>query len=90
MTLRDLAARTALPQEELAALDRGDTSRCGGDFYLRAHLTCIAAALNVEPDTLLLSFDRRPPTRLPEGTLGIWAPVRHRRRAAGRRLGGRW
>jgi cytoskeletal protein RodZ len=86
MTLRDLAARTRLPQDELAALDRGDTSRCGGDFYLRAHLTCIAAALHVEPDTLLLSFDRRPPARLPDGTLGMRAPVRHRRRASGKRV----
>jgi cytoskeletal protein RodZ len=86
MTLRVLAARTRLPQDELAALDRGDTSRCGGDFYLRAHLTCIAAALHVEPDTLLLSFDRRPPARLPDGTLGMRAPVRHRRRASGKRV----
>ncbi len=86
MTLRDLAARTRLPQDELAALDRGDTSHCGGDFYLRAHLTCIASALQVEPDVLLLSFDRRPPARMPDGTLGLRAPVHHRRRSAGRRL----
>jgi hypothetical protein len=86
MSLRELAARTRLPQDELAALDRGDTSHCGGDFYLRAHLTCVAAALQVEPDVLLLSFDRRPPVRLPDGTLGVYVPVRHRRRAPGRRL----
>src|SRR5690348_130370 len=86
MSLRDLAARTRLPQDELAALDRGDTSHCGGDFYLRAHLTCIAAALQIEPDVLLVSFDRRPPVRLPDGTLGLRTAVRHRRRASGRRL----
>jgi len=86
MSLRDLAARTRLPQDELAALDRGDTSHCGGDFYLRAHLTCIAAALQIEPDVLLVSFDRRPPVRLPDGTLGMRVTVRHRRRATGRRL----
>lgn len=86
MSLRDLAARTRLPQDELAALDRGDTSHCGGDFYLRAHLTCIAAALQIEPDVLLVSFDRRPPVRLPDGTLGMRTSVRHRRRATGRRL----
>lgn len=86
MSLRELAARTRLPQDELAALDRGDISHCGGDFYLRAHLTCIAAALHVEPDVLLLSFDRRPPVRLADGTLGLRAPVRHRRRTTGKRL----
>ena len=86
MSLRDLAARTRLPQDELAALDRGDTSHCGGDFYLRAHLTCIASALHVEPNVLLLSFDRRPPVRLPDGTLGLRTTVHHRRRTPGRRL----
>jgi hypothetical protein len=86
MSLRELAARTRLPQDELAALDRGDTSHCGGDFYLRAHLTCIATALQVEPDVLLLSFDRRPPVRLPDGTLGLHVAVHHRRRTPGRRL----
>lgn len=86
MSLRDLAQRTRLPQDELAALDRGDTSHCGGDFYLRAHLTCIAAALHIEPDVLLVSFDRRPPVRLPDGTLGLRTPVRHRRRTSGKRL----
>ena len=86
MTLRDLSARTRLPQDELAALDRGDTSHCGGDFYLRAHLTCIASALQIEPDVLLVSFDRRPPLRLPDGTLGLRTTVRHRRRTSGRRI----
>jgi cytoskeletal protein RodZ len=86
MSLRELAARTRLPQDELAALDRGDTSHCGGDFYLRAHLTCIAAALHIQPDVLLVSFNRRPPVRLPDGTLGLRATVRHRRRTTGRRL----
>ncbi len=86
MSLRDLSARTRLPQDELAALDRGDTSHCGGDFYLRAHLTCIAAALQIEPDVLLLSFDRRPAVRMPDGTLGMRAPVRHRRRATGKHV----
>jgi hypothetical protein len=86
MSLRDLAARTRLPQDELAALDRGDTSHCGGDFYLRAHLTCIASALQIEPDVLLVSFDRRPPQRLPDGTLGLRTTVRHRRRTSGKRI----
>jgi hypothetical protein len=60
LDLRTLAARTRLPVATLAALDRGDTSRCGGDFYVRAHLTCVAAALDVPPETLLAAFHRRP------------------------------
>jgi hypothetical protein len=86
MSLRELAARTRLPQDELAALDRGDTSHCGGDFYLRAHLTCIATALQVEPDVLLLAFDRRPAARVTDGTLAMRPSVRHRRHGTGKRL----
>jgi cytoskeletal protein RodZ len=87
MDLRELSARTRLPLWELAALDAGDTSRCGGDFYLRAHLTCIASALRVSPDELLAAFDRRPSLHLDETALGARAPVRHRRRSTWRRAG---
>ena len=74
-----LAARTRLPLTELVALDRGDVSRCGGDFYLRAHLTCIATALDLDPGALLAAFGRRPAPHPEPGAPLLVAPVRPRR-----------
>ena len=70
LDLPALAARTRLPLAELAALERGDTSRCGGDFYVRAHLRCIATALELPEDDLLLAFSRRPTVHLETVPLG--------------------
>lgn len=72
LTLDELSAKTRIRAGLLEAMEAGDFSRCGGNFYARGHLRTIAKVLGADADRLVVEFDARhavpevEPTKLQE------------------------
>lgn len=58
MSLDDVASATKVRASILAAMEQDDFSHCGGDVYARGQLRSIAAVIGLDPDDLVLAYDR--------------------------------
>jgi hypothetical protein len=58
LSLDDLATTTRLRASILSAMEEDDFSLCGGDVYVKGHLRTIAPILGLDPDVLVLAFER--------------------------------
>ena len=58
LSIEDLAATTRLRASILSAMEDDDFSLCGGDVYVKGHLRTIAPIVGLDPDALVLAFER--------------------------------
>lgn len=58
MSLDDVASATKVRASILAAMEQDDFSHCGGDVYARGQLRSIAAVVGLDPEELVLAYDR--------------------------------
>src|SRR5215472_12937416 len=57
LTITQVSQRTCIRETIIRAIERGDFSGCGGDFYARGHIRSIAAAVGVDPLPLIDEYD---------------------------------
>ena len=57
LSLAQVSERTRLRAAQISALEADDFSRCGGDFYARAHIRAVAQAVGTDPAPLLARYD---------------------------------
>jgi cytoskeleton protein RodZ len=57
LTVEELSAKTRIRPGLLTAMESGDFSRCGGNFYARGHLRTLAKVLDTDPEPLLAEFN---------------------------------
>lgn len=58
MSLDDVASATKVRASILAAMEQDDFSHCGGDVYARGQLRSIAAVIGLDPEELVLAYER--------------------------------
>lgn len=58
LSLEALAAITRLRASILSAMEEDDFSLCGGDAYVKGHLRTLAPILGLDPDDLVLAYER--------------------------------
>jgi transcriptional regulator with XRE-family HTH domain len=58
LTVRDVSERTRIRETIIHAIEHGDYSACGGDFYARGHIRSIAQAAGADPEPLIAEYDR--------------------------------
>jgi cytoskeletal protein RodZ len=66
LTITQVSQRTRIRESIVRAIEQGDFSACGGDFYTRGHLRSIAAAVGVDPGPLIREYDE---THEPPGSI---------------------
>jgi cytoskeleton protein RodZ len=70
LSIDEVSARTRIRPGLLQAMEAGDFSRCGGNFYARGHLRSIAKVLGADPDHLMAEFNEHHATPEVEPTRG--------------------
>jgi cytoskeletal protein RodZ len=66
LTITQVSQRTRIRESIVRAVEQGDFSACGGDFYARGHIRSIAAAVGVDPAPLIREYDE---THEPPGSI---------------------
>jgi transcriptional regulator with XRE-family HTH domain len=57
LTVTQVSERTRIRESIIRGIEQGDFSACGGDFYARGHIRSIAAAVGVDPVSLIKEYD---------------------------------
>ena len=57
LTITQVSRQTRIRESIIRAIEQGDFSACGGDFYARGHIRSIAAAVGVDPAPLIREYD---------------------------------
>lgn len=57
LTITQVSQRTRIRESIVRAIEQGDFSACGGDFYARGHIRSIAAAVGADPAPLIREYD---------------------------------
>ena len=57
LTITQVSQQTRIRESIIRAIEQGDFSACGGDFYARGHIRSIAAAVGVDPVPLIREYD---------------------------------
>lgn len=70
LTITQVSQRTRIRESIVRAIEQGDFSACGGDFYARGHIRSIASAVGVDPAPLIREYDE---THEAPGTLSAAA-----------------
>lgn len=88
LAVGDVSARTGIPEGLIRAIELDDFAGCGGDFYARAHIRAIAAAVGTKAKPLIRKYDAAHPSarQVPLEDLP-GRPVPGRRRGRGRAAG---
>jgi len=58
LTVTQVSQRTCIRETIIRAIERGDYSACGGDFYARGHIRSIARAVGADPEPLIREYDQ--------------------------------
>jgi transcriptional regulator with XRE-family HTH domain len=58
LTITQVSQRTRIRESIIRAIEQGDFSACGGDFYARGHIRSIAAAVGADPVPLIQEYDK--------------------------------
>jgi cytoskeletal protein RodZ len=66
LTITQVSQRTRIRESIVRAIEQGDFSACGGDFYARGHIRSIAAAVGLDPAPLIHEYDQ---THEPPGSI---------------------
>ena len=57
LTITQVSRQTRIRESIIRAIEQGDFSACGGDFYARGHIRSIAAAVGADPVPLIREYD---------------------------------
>lgn len=77
LTVTDVAERTRIRAGIIRDIERDDFTSCGGTFYARGHVKSLVAALGLDRDSVLATFDRthdHTASRLAPDTLPGYPP----------------
>jgi cytoskeletal protein RodZ len=66
LTITQVSERTRIRESIIRAIEQGDFSQCGGDFYARGHVRSIASVVGADPVPLIHEYDEEhgPPTAM--------------------------
>ncbi len=66
LTISQVSQRTRIRESIIAAIEKGDFSPCGGDFYARGHIRSVASVVGVDPVPLIREYDEEhgPPAAM--------------------------
>jgi cytoskeletal protein RodZ len=66
LTITQVSQQTRIRESIIRAIEQGDFSPCGGDFYARGHIRSIASVVGVDPAPLIREDDEEhgPPGRM--------------------------
>jgi cytoskeletal protein RodZ len=66
LTISQVSQQTRIRESIIRAIEQGDFSQCGGDFYARGHIRSIASAVGADPVPLIREYDEEhgPPTAM--------------------------
>ena len=66
LTITQVSQQTRIRESIVRAIEQGDFSPCGGDFYARGHIRSIAEVVGVDPAPLIREYDKEhgPPGRM--------------------------
>jgi len=57
LTVTQVSQQTRIRESIIRAIEQGDFSPCGGDFYARGHIRSIAAVVMTDPVPLIREYD---------------------------------
>lgn len=57
LTITQVSQQTRIRETIIRAIEQGDFSSCGGDFYARGHIRSIASVVGVDPGPLIREYD---------------------------------
>ncbi len=57
LTIAQVSQQTRIRESIIGAIERGDFSSCGGDFYARGHIRSIANVVGTDPVPLIRQYD---------------------------------
>ena len=57
LTITQVSQQTRIRESIVRAIEQGDFSPCGGDFYARGHIRSIAEVVGVDPVPLIREYD---------------------------------
>ena len=57
LTITQVSQQTRIRESIVRAIEQGDFSPCGGDFYARGHIRSIADVVGVDPVPLIREYD---------------------------------
>ncbi|HET9082235.1 MAG TPA: RodZ domain-containing protein [Trebonia sp.] len=57
LTVTQVSQQTRIRESIIRAIEQGDFSPCGGDFYARGHIRSIAEVVGVDPVPLIREYD---------------------------------
>jgi cytoskeletal protein RodZ len=61
LTIAQVSQQTRIRESIVRAIEQGDFSPCGGDFYARGHIRSIAEVVGVDPVPLVREYDEEHP-----------------------------
>ena len=61
LTITQVSQQTRIRESIVRAIEQGDFSPCGGDFYARGHIRSIAEVVGVDPVPLVREYDEEHP-----------------------------
>jgi cytoskeletal protein RodZ len=61
LTVTQVSQQTRIRESIVRAIEQGDFSPCGGDFYARGHIRSIAEVVGVDPVPLIREYDEEHP-----------------------------
>lgn len=66
LTITQVSERTRIRESIIAAIEQGDFTQCGGDFYARGHIRSIASVVGTDPAPLIREYDEEhgPPAAM--------------------------
>ncbi len=57
LTIVQVSRETRIRESIISAIEQGDFSSCGGDFYARGHIRSIASVVGTDPVVLIREYD---------------------------------
>jgi cytoskeletal protein RodZ len=66
LTITQVSQQTRIRESIIRAIEQGDFSACGGDFYARGHVRSIASVVGIDPAPLIREYDEEhgPPSAM--------------------------
>jgi cytoskeletal protein RodZ len=61
LTITQVSQQTRIRESIVRAIEQGDFSPCGGDFYARGHIRSIAEVVGIDPVPLIREYDEEHP-----------------------------
>ena len=75
LTVTQVSQQTRIRESIIRAIEQGDFSPCGGDFYARGHIRSIAGVVGTDPAPLIREYDQEhgPPSAI--SAADVFEPV---------------